>query len=92
MKAQSFRYRGGVVRIADWHGRADVASLAVRGRGPLESAAVERLLDRVRAAGYRKYDEEINVACNVAFAIKEMDDDEYFHFAEIFRMSGENVK
>ena len=54
MKAQSFRYRGGVVRIADWHGRADVASLAVRGRGPLESAAVERLLDRVRAAGYRE--------------------------------------
>ena len=28
MKAQSFRYRGGVVRIAAWHGRADVASLA----------------------------------------------------------------
>jgi ribosomal protein S18 acetylase RimI-like enzyme len=54
MKAQSFRYRGGVVRIAAWHGRADVASLAVRGRGPLESASVERLLDRVRAAGYRE--------------------------------------
>jgi ribosomal protein S18 acetylase RimI-like enzyme len=54
MKSQSFRYRGGVVRIADWHGRTDVASLAVRGRGPLESASVERLLDRVRAAGYRE--------------------------------------
>ena len=54
MKAQSFRYRGGVVRIAAWHGRADVASLAVRGRGPLESASVAQLLDRVRAAGYRE--------------------------------------
>jgi ribosomal-protein-alanine N-acetyltransferase len=54
MKVQSFRYRGGVVRIAAWHGRADVASLAVRGRGPLESTSVERLLDRVRAAGYRE--------------------------------------
>jgi GNAT superfamily N-acetyltransferase len=54
MRTQSFRYRGGVVRIAAWHGRADVASLAVRGRGPLESASVERLLDRVRAAGYRE--------------------------------------
>ena len=30
-------------------------------------------------------DEEINVVCNVAFAIKEMGDDEYFYFAEIFR-------
>jgi ribosomal protein S18 acetylase RimI-like enzyme len=54
MSTHSFRYRGGVVRIADWHGRADVASLAVRGRGPLEAASVERLLDRVRAAGYRE--------------------------------------
>ena len=54
MKTQSFRFRGGVARIAAWHGRADVASLAVRGRGPLASASVERLLDRVRAAGYRE--------------------------------------
>jgi ribosomal-protein-alanine N-acetyltransferase len=54
MKTQSFRYRGGVVRIAAWHGRADVASLAVRGRGTLAPASVDRLLERVRAAGYRE--------------------------------------
>jgi ribosomal protein S18 acetylase RimI-like enzyme len=54
MKTQSFRFRGGVVRIAAWHGRADVASLALRGRGTLAPASVERLLDRVRAAGYRE--------------------------------------
>jgi len=54
MKTQSFRYRGGVVRIAAWHGRADVASLALRGRGTLAPASVARLLDRVRAAGYRE--------------------------------------
>ena len=33
MKAQSFRFRGGVARVAAWHGRADVASLALHGRG-----------------------------------------------------------
>ena len=54
MKTQSFRYRGGVVRIAAWHGRSDVASLAVRGRGQLAPASIERLLDRVRASGYRE--------------------------------------
>jgi ribosomal protein S18 acetylase RimI-like enzyme len=54
MRTQSFRYRGGVVRIAAWQGRADVASLALRGRGPLAPASVERLLARVRAEGYRE--------------------------------------
>lgn len=54
LRTQSFRYRGGVVRIAAWHGRADVASLAVRGRGTLPAASVDRLLARVRAAGFRE--------------------------------------
>jgi ribosomal protein S18 acetylase RimI-like enzyme len=54
MRTQSFRFRGGVVRIAAWQGRADIASLALRGRGTLGPASVERLLDRVRAAGYRE--------------------------------------
>ncbi len=54
MKTQSFRFRGGVVRIAAWHGRPDVASLAVRGRAALAPASIERLLDRVRASGYRE--------------------------------------
>ena len=39
MKTQSFRFHGGVVRIAAWHGRADVASLALRGRGTLAPAS-----------------------------------------------------
>ena len=30
-KAHSYRFRGGVVRVAAWHGRPDVASLALRG-------------------------------------------------------------
>jgi ribosomal protein S18 acetylase RimI-like enzyme len=54
MKTQSFRFRGGVVRIAAWHGRPDVASLALRGRGTIAPASVERLLERVRAAGYHE--------------------------------------
>jgi ribosomal protein S18 acetylase RimI-like enzyme len=54
VKTQSFRYRGGVVRIAAWHGRADVASLTLRGRGALAPRSVERLLDRIRADGYRQ--------------------------------------
>jgi ribosomal protein S18 acetylase RimI-like enzyme len=54
VKTQSYRFRGGVARIASWHGRADVASLALRGRGVPSSAAVERLLDRLRDAGYRE--------------------------------------
>jgi ribosomal protein S18 acetylase RimI-like enzyme len=54
MKTQSFRFHGGVVRIAAWHGRADVASLALRGRGTLAPASVDRLLEHVRAAGYRE--------------------------------------
>jgi ribosomal protein S18 acetylase RimI-like enzyme len=54
VKTQSYRFRGGVARIASWHGRADVASLALRGRGAPSSAAVERLLDHLRDAGYRE--------------------------------------
>jgi len=53
VKTQSFRVRGGVVRIAAWHGRSDVASLALRGRGSVAPAVLERLLDRLRDAGYR---------------------------------------
>ena len=65
MKTQSFRFRGGVVRIAAWHGRADVASLAVRGpgrarvrrcRAPARSGARGRLPgsrhERARARGH----------------------------------------
>jgi ribosomal protein S18 acetylase RimI-like enzyme len=54
VKTQSFRFRGGVVRIAAFHGSTDVASLALRGRGSLAPASVQRLLERVRDAGYRE--------------------------------------
>jgi len=54
VKAQSYRFRGGVARVAAWHGRADVASLALRGRGTLTPTAIERLLERLRNAGYRE--------------------------------------
>jgi ribosomal protein S18 acetylase RimI-like enzyme len=54
VKAQSYRFRGGVARVAAWHGRADVASLALRGRGTPTTAAVEQLLERLRSAGYRE--------------------------------------
>jgi ribosomal protein S18 acetylase RimI-like enzyme len=54
VKAQSYRFRGGVARVAAWHGRADVASLALRGHSTPTTAAVERLLERLRDAGYRE--------------------------------------
>ncbi len=54
VKTQSFRFRGGTARVASWHGRADVASVALQCRGPLASPAVEALLDQLRAAGYRE--------------------------------------
>ena len=64
-KAQSYRFRGGVARVAAWHGRADVASLAVHGpdapleparcRAPARSSAAGRLPgsrhQRARARG-----------------------------------------
>lgn len=52
VKTQSYRFRGGVARVAAWHGRPEVASLAIRGRATPSTAAVERLLDQLRSAGY----------------------------------------
>ena len=54
MKTQSFRFRGGVARVAAWHGRSDIASVALQCRGPLSVDTVERLLDQLRADGYRE--------------------------------------
>lgn len=42
------------MRVASFHGRDDVASLAVRGRGALSAPVLARLLERVHAAGYRE--------------------------------------
>jgi ribosomal protein S18 acetylase RimI-like enzyme len=52
VKTQSFRFRGGVARVAAWHGRPDIASVALQSRGAISIDAVEKLLDQLRAAGY----------------------------------------
>jgi len=53
-KAHSYRFRGGVVRVSAWHGRPDVASISLRGAEHSLPRAIERLLDRLRSAGYRE--------------------------------------
>lgn len=54
MKTQSFRFRGGIARVAAWHGRPDIASVALQCRGAPPLDAVGRLLDQLREAGYRE--------------------------------------
>jgi ribosomal protein S18 acetylase RimI-like enzyme len=54
VKTQSIRFRGGVARVAAWHGRPDIASVALECRGAPPVAAVEALLDELRAVGYRE--------------------------------------
>ena len=41
-----------VARVAAWHGRPDIASVALQSRSAISIDAVERLLDQLRAAGY----------------------------------------
>jgi ribosomal-protein-alanine N-acetyltransferase len=53
-RAQSYRFRGGVARVAAWHGRADVASLAFHGSDTPSGRSMERLLERLQRAGYRE--------------------------------------
>jgi ribosomal protein S18 acetylase RimI-like enzyme len=53
-RAQSYRFRGGVARVAAWHGRADVASLALHGADAPSPRTLHRLLERLHAAGYRE--------------------------------------
>jgi ribosomal protein S18 acetylase RimI-like enzyme len=53
-KAHSYRFRGGVVRVAAWHGRPDVATIAVQGADAPTPRSLERLLGRLRDAGYRE--------------------------------------
>jgi GNAT superfamily N-acetyltransferase len=54
LKVQSYRFRGGVARVAAWHGRADVASVALQGGDAPSISAVERLLRILREAGFRE--------------------------------------
>ena len=53
MKTQSIRLRGGVARVAAWHGRSDVANVALQCRGAPAVDEVELLIDELRTAGYR---------------------------------------
>jgi ribosomal protein S18 acetylase RimI-like enzyme len=54
LKVQSYRFRGGVARVAAWHGRADVASVALQGVDAPSTGALERLLRILREAGFRE--------------------------------------
>ena len=54
MKTQSIRFRGGVARVAAWHGRPEIASVALLCRGAPTLDAIDSLLDQLRAAGYRE--------------------------------------
>ncbi len=53
-RAQSYRFRGGVARVAAWHGRDDVASLALHGSDAPSPRTLRRLLERLQEAGYRE--------------------------------------
>jgi ribosomal protein S18 acetylase RimI-like enzyme len=53
-RAQSYRFRGGVARVAAWHGRTDVASLALHGPDAPTTRTLQRLLERLHEAGYRE--------------------------------------
>ena len=53
-KAHSYRFRGGVVRVAAWHGRSDVASIALSGTDAPTLDVLDRILDRLRVEGYRE--------------------------------------
>jgi GNAT superfamily N-acetyltransferase len=53
-RAQSYRFRGGVARVAAWHGRADVASLALLCADAPTQRTLRRLLERLQEAGYRE--------------------------------------
>jgi ribosomal protein S18 acetylase RimI-like enzyme len=53
-RAQSYRFRGGVARVAAWHGRSDVASLALHGPDAPSVRTMHRLLERLQEAGYRE--------------------------------------
>ena len=52
MKTQSIRFRGGVARVAAWHGRPEIASVALLCRGAPSIDAIENLVEQLRASGY----------------------------------------
>jgi ribosomal protein S18 acetylase RimI-like enzyme len=54
VKTQSIRFRGGVARVAAWHGHSDIASVALQCRGAPSAEAIELLVAQLRASGYRE--------------------------------------
>src|SRR5205085_1251600 len=54
VKTQSIRFRGGMARVAAWHGRPEIASVALQCRGAPSIDAIETLIDELRAGGYRE--------------------------------------
>ena len=54
MKTQSIRFRGGMARVAAWHGRPDIASVALQCRGAPSIDAIEGLMAELAAAGYHE--------------------------------------
>jgi GNAT superfamily N-acetyltransferase len=53
-KAHSYRFRGAVLRVAAWHGRPDIATIALSGSESPSVRALEELLERLRSDGYRE--------------------------------------
>jgi [ribosomal protein S18]-alanine N-acetyltransferase len=52
VKTQSIRFRGGVARVAAWHGRPEIASVALLCRGAPSIEAIETLIEQLRVVGY----------------------------------------
>jgi len=52
-RARSYRFRGGVARVAAWQGRSDVASLSLHGPDAPSRSILSRMLDDLYDAGYR---------------------------------------
>jgi ribosomal protein S18 acetylase RimI-like enzyme len=65
-QARSYRFPGTVVRVTPWQGRTDTAAIAVSGTDPPRAADLERLLDRLRAAGYRAVVTNAVTVCTAA--------------------------
>ncbi len=53
-KAHSYRFRGAVVRVAAWHGRPDIATIALSGSDTPSPRALADLLTTLRNDGYRE--------------------------------------
>jgi len=53
-QAHSYRFHGGTIRVAVWHGQPDVAAIALRGSDVPPARVVDELLARLGRDGYRE--------------------------------------